>query len=173
MLSAIKSITNNCKTFLHFINVVSRINNMPIDPDFARNHQVIGKHKHSDGQHYHFVWGPGRLADAAENEDVKAAYAARNEELVPIGVHGTMVAVDWDCCIADGSCIDVCPVKLYQWYGTDNDIAAIDMANTTSNGDGSTNKEDRFDYTDRIQLENKIAYITWLASLSVLRNQSR
>jgi hypothetical protein len=58
---------------------------MPIDPDFPRNHQVIGKHKHSDGQHYHFVWGPGRLADAAENEDVKAAYAARNEELVPIG----------------------------------------------------------------------------------------
>jgi Histidine kinase-, DNA gyrase B-, and HSP90-like ATPase len=21
---------------------------------------VIGKHKHSDGEHYHFVWGPGR-----------------------------------------------------------------------------------------------------------------
>ncbi|MGA9149696.1 MAG: hypothetical protein WBZ36_03880 [Candidatus Nitrosopolaris sp.] len=62
---------------------------MPIDPDFLRNHQVIGIHKHSDGQHYHFVWGPGRLADAAENEDVKAAYAARNEELVPIDVHGT------------------------------------------------------------------------------------
>jgi NAD-dependent dihydropyrimidine dehydrogenase PreA subunit len=40
-------------------------------------------------------------------EDVKAAYAARNKELVPIDVHGTTVAVDWDCCIADGSCIEV------------------------------------------------------------------
>jgi len=51
---------------------------MPIDPDFPRNHQVIGKHRHNDGQHYHFVWGPGRVADGAENE----AYAARNEELL-------------------------------------------------------------------------------------------
>jgi len=122
---------------------------MPIDPEFPRNHQVIGKHSNSDGQNYHFVWGPGRLADAAENEDVKAAYAARNEEIVPIGIHGTMVAVDWDCCIADGSCIDVCPVKLYEWYRTGNDIPAIDMTNVISNGMGSTDKEGRSDYTDK------------------------
>ena len=44
----------------------------------------------------------------------QAVYAARGEELVPIGVHGTMVAVDWDSCYADGSCIEVCPVKLYR-----------------------------------------------------------
>ena len=51
--------------FTPFINALSEIKiNMPIDPDFPRNHQVIGKHSHSDGQHYHFVWGPGRLADA-------------------------------------------------------------------------------------------------------------
>jgi hypothetical protein len=30
---------------------------MPIDPDFPRNHQTIGKHKHAEGEHYHFVWG--------------------------------------------------------------------------------------------------------------------
>ena len=36
---------------------------MPIDQDFPKNHQVIGKHKHVDGEHFHFVWGPGR-ADA-------------------------------------------------------------------------------------------------------------
>ena len=40
---------------------------MPIDPDFPRNHQVIGKHMLSDGEHYHFVWGPGKTAEAAEN----------------------------------------------------------------------------------------------------------
>lgn len=24
---------------------------MPIDPEFPKNHQVIGKHKHADGEH--------------------------------------------------------------------------------------------------------------------------
>jgi hypothetical protein len=33
---------------------------MPIDSDFPKNHQTIGKHKHADGEHFHFVWGPGR-----------------------------------------------------------------------------------------------------------------
>lgn len=33
---------------------------MPIDPDFPRNHKVIEKHNHADGEHFHFVWGPGR-----------------------------------------------------------------------------------------------------------------
>jgi NAD-dependent dihydropyrimidine dehydrogenase PreA subunit len=145
---------------------------MPIDRHFPRNHQVIGKHRHSDGEHYHFVWGPGRLADAAENKDVIAAYAARNEELVPIGVHGTMVAVDWDCCIADGSCIDVCPVKLYQWYRTDNNIPAIDMANATSNGDGSTNKEDRLDYTDKSEPIREQDCIYCMACVAVCPTQS-
>jgi NAD-dependent dihydropyrimidine dehydrogenase PreA subunit len=28
-------------------------------------------------------------------------------------VHGTYVGVDWDSCIADGSCIEVCPVQVF------------------------------------------------------------
>jgi NAD-dependent dihydropyrimidine dehydrogenase PreA subunit len=95
------------------------------------------------------IWGPGRLADAAENEDVKTAYAAKNEELVPIGIHGTMVAVDWDSCIADGSCIEACPVNVFQWYRTENNVPAVNMANATSAGNGSMGKEDRADYTDK------------------------
>jgi hypothetical protein len=75
---------------------------MPIDPEFLKNHQVIGKHQHSDGQHFHFVWGPGRAVEASENEEVKKSYDAREEQMVPLGVHGTMVALDWDSCIADG-----------------------------------------------------------------------
>ena len=43
---------------------------MPIDPDFPKNHQVIGKHS-IDDEHYHYVWGPGRAAEATENEEVK------------------------------------------------------------------------------------------------------
>ena len=47
---------------------------MPIDPDFPKNNQVIGKHMHSDGEHYHYVWGPGKTAEGAENEEVKASH---------------------------------------------------------------------------------------------------
>ena len=85
---------------------------MPIDQNFPKDYQVIGKHKHADGQNYHYVWGPGKLSDALENENVVADYATRNEELVPLGIHGTMVAGDWDACYAEGACIEVCPVKL-------------------------------------------------------------
>ena len=42
---------------------------MPINPEFPKNYKVIGKHKNADGQNYHYVWGPGRLSDAAENEE--------------------------------------------------------------------------------------------------------
>src|ERR1044072_4692226 len=105
---------------------------MPIDPDFPRNNQVIGNHMHSDGEHYHFVWGPGKKAEAAENEEVKSAYAARGEEIVPLGVHGTMVAVDWDSCVADGSCIEACPVQVFQWYRSEQDVPAADLKNAES-----------------------------------------
>jgi NAD-dependent dihydropyrimidine dehydrogenase PreA subunit len=93
---------------------------MPIDPDFPKNHQVIGKHKHADGEHFHFVWGPGRSdAETSTKPEVQEAYKARDEEYVPLGVHGTMVAVDWDSCYADGACIEACPVQVFQWYRTE------------------------------------------------------
>jgi NAD-dependent dihydropyrimidine dehydrogenase PreA subunit len=44
-----------------------------------------------------------------------------------LGIHGTQVGVDWDCCIADGGCLDVCPTQVYEWalnlgqIGTGND----------------------------------------------------
>jgi NAD-dependent dihydropyrimidine dehydrogenase PreA subunit len=44
-----------------------------------------------------------------------------------LGIHGTTVAIDWDGCIADGACMDVCPVDLFEWKlnpgnsGTGND----------------------------------------------------
>ena len=123
---------------------------MPIDAAFPKNHRVIDKHKHSDGQHFHFVWGPGRAdAETSTNSDVQEAYnAGREEYSSPIGVHGTtMVAVDWDSCIADGACIEAYPVQVFQWYTTQNDVPAVEMAtNATSAGIGSTVKEARKDY---------------------------
>ena len=31
------------------------------------------------------------------------------------GIHGTAVAVDWENCTADGVCMDVCPVFVFEW----------------------------------------------------------
>jgi NAD-dependent dihydropyrimidine dehydrogenase PreA subunit len=105
---------------LYNIQTKIKMINMPIDPDFPKNHQVTGKIQLADGEHFHFMWGPGKLQEAAENEEVKAAYAARGEQIVPLGVSGTMVAVDWDSCVADGACIEACPVQVFQWYRTEH-----------------------------------------------------
>ena len=32
---------------------------MPIDQNFPKNPQVIGRHKHADREHFHFVWVQG------------------------------------------------------------------------------------------------------------------
>ncbi len=60
-----------------------------------------------------------------------------------------MVAVDWDSCIADGACIEACPVQVFQWNRTEQDVPAVEMANATSAGKVSTEREERKDYTDK------------------------
>jgi NAD-dependent dihydropyrimidine dehydrogenase PreA subunit len=146
---------------------------MPIDPEFPKNQQVIGKHMHSDGEHFHFVWGPGRTAEAAENEDVKKAYEARGEQIVPLGVHGTMVAIDWDSCVADGACIEACPVQVYQWYRTEQDVPAIEMQNATSSGKGEDHSRDgRLDFTDKSDPIREHDCIWCMACVSVCPPQA-
>lgn len=122
---------------------------MPIDPTFPENHHVIGKRGKPDGKDFYFVWGPGREAESASDQNVKDAYAKRGEAIVPLGVHGTFVAVDWDSCIADGGCIEVCPVQVYQWYRTENDVPAVQMVDGISAGTGSVVREERKDFTDK------------------------
>ena len=146
---------------------------MPIDSEFPKNHQVIGKHKHADGQHFHFVWGPGRAAEAAENEAVTQAYEARGEQIVPLGVHGTAVAVDWDSCIADGACIEACPVQVYQWYRSEQDAPAIEMQNATTEGTGENSLRDgRKDYTDKSDPIREHDCIWCMACVSVCPPQA-
>jgi NAD-dependent dihydropyrimidine dehydrogenase PreA subunit len=146
---------------------------MPIDQDFPKNHQVIGKHKHADGEHFHFVWGPGRDAEAAEKEEVKKSYEARSEQIVPLGVHGTMVAVDWDSCYADGACIEACPVQVFQWYRTEHDVPAIELQNGTSAGTGEDHDRDgRKDYTDKSDPIREHDCIWCMACVSVCPPQA-
>ena len=73
---------------------------MPIPENFPEGLKPTGKISISDGN-FHIMWGPGRTknADGSQVEaladaEVVAAYAARKEEQVPLGISGTMVAVD-------------------------------------------------------------------------------
>ena len=66
--------------------------NMPINPDFMKN-PIKGEHN---------------------------SHKVRGEVNPPekLGVHGTTVAVDHDCCEGDGICISVCPVNVFDWVGS-------------------------------------------------------
>ncbi len=146
---------------------------MPIDENFPEGLEPIGRISLADGEYFHFMWGPGRSdAEAFTNEDVKAAYAARGEEQVPLGVSGTMVAVDWDSCVADGACIEACPVQVFQWYRTEKDIPAVDVTKTTFEGSGSYEKEERKDYTDKADPIREHDCIWCMACVSVCPPQA-
>ncbi|AWR99319.1 4Fe-4S dicluster domain-containing protein [Metallosphaera hakonensis] len=71
---------------------------MGIDPNFRTSRQVTGDHSG------HKVYAP---ADPPPVPKEKA-----------LGIHGTIVGVDFDLCLADGSCINACPVNVFQWYDT-------------------------------------------------------
>jgi NAD-dependent dihydropyrimidine dehydrogenase PreA subunit len=65
----------------------------PIDPSFKTKRQPVGTFQGIK------VWGPvdppGQL-----------------------GIWGTEVCVDFDICVADGACIEACPVNVYEWLET-------------------------------------------------------
>ena len=57
---------------------------MPIDEEFPKSHHVIGKHKHADGEHYHFVWGPGRSnAETSTKPDVQVRTKREVKNMFP------------------------------------------------------------------------------------------
>jgi len=41
-----------------------------------------------------------------------------------MGVWGEFVSVDYDICIADGGCIEACPVDVYEWFDTPGNPAS-------------------------------------------------
>ena len=145
---------------------------MPIPEDFPKGLKPIGKIALEDGEHFHFIWGPGRKAEAAENKEVIAAYKARGEKLEPLGVSGTMVAVDWDSCVADGACIEACPVQVFQWYRTEKDIPAVKAKAQKFAGTGSSVKEERKDYTDKADPIREHDCIWCMACVSVCPPQA-
>ncbi len=151
---------------------------MPIPENFPEGLKPLGKISISDGN-FHIMWGPGRTknADGSQvetlvDEEVVAAYAARKEEQVPLGISGTMVAVDWDSCVADGACIEACPVQVFQWYRTEKDIPAKDVVGQTFEGTGSDVKDERKDLTDKADPIREHDCIWCMACVSVCPPQA-
>jgi NAD-dependent dihydropyrimidine dehydrogenase PreA subunit len=83
-----------------------------------------------------------------------------------------MVAVDWDSCYADGTCIEAYPVQIFQWYRTENDVPAVEMIDATRERTGSTVKEERKDYTDKSDPIREDDCIWCMACVSVLSSTS-
>ena len=65
----------------------------PIDAKFKEKRQQVGKFQDIA------VWGP---LDAPGQ----------------LGIWGTNVCIDFDICVADGACIEACPVNVYEWLDT-------------------------------------------------------
>lgn len=77
----------------------------PIDPDFMKNRKVVAKGENNA----YDIWSP-------------------YEPPAKLGIHGTAVAVDFDLCVADGACIDACPVNVFDWFETPGHPASAKKA---------------------------------------------
>lgn len=86
----------------------------PIDPEFMNK---PAEYPESGEHNGHKIHGEGAQRQDQEGKP----YPTK------LGIHGTHVAVDWETCIADGACMDVCPVDVFEWNftpgakGTGND----------------------------------------------------
>ena len=152
---------------------------MPINDDFCHgDKKPIGKISDGDGN-FHWIWpsqaGEGQNEwDASKNELVLADYEKRGEKMEKLGITGTMVANDWDVCVADGACIEACPVQVFQWYRTEKDVSGMDAINDTTDwlGKGATEKEERLDYTDKAEAIREHDCIYCMACVSVCPPQA-
>jgi len=74
----------------------------PIDPDFLQKSAEFPLTGEHGG---HKVRAEGMIRIDGEGK----SYPTAN------GIHGTAVAVDYEACTADGVCMDVCPVFVFEW----------------------------------------------------------
>ncbi|WP_100182482.1 4Fe-4S dicluster domain-containing protein [Candidatus Nitrosotenuis aquarius] len=58
------------------------------------------------------------------NKNVIKTWGRQGTDNGVMGVWGEFVSVDFDICIADGACIDACPVGVYEWFDTPGNPAS-------------------------------------------------
>ncbi len=51
-------------------------------------------------------------------------WGRRGADNKQLGVWGEFVSVDYDICVADGACIEACPVGVYEWFDTPGNVAS-------------------------------------------------
>lgn len=67
---------------------------------------------------------PSAPYTVASNKNVIKTWGRVGTDNANLGVWGEFVAVDYDICIADGACIDACPVGVYEWFDTPGNPAS-------------------------------------------------
>ena len=58
------------------------------------------------------------------NKNIIKTWGRKGEDNRIMGVWGEFVSVDYDICVADGACIDACPVQVYEWFDTPGNPAS-------------------------------------------------
>ncbi|MEM2159995.1 MAG: 4Fe-4S binding protein [Candidatus Nitrosotenuis sp.] len=58
------------------------------------------------------------------NNNVIKTWGRQGTDNAVLGVWGEFVSVDYDICVADGACIDACPVGVYEWFDTPGNPAS-------------------------------------------------
>lgn len=67
---------------------------------------------------------PSEPYKVADNGNVIKTWGRKGKDNQVMGVWGEYVAVDFDICVADGACIDACPVNVYEWFDTPGNPAS-------------------------------------------------
>ncbi len=67
---------------------------------------------------------PASAPYKAETGNVIKTWGRKGTENQVMGVWGEYVSVDFDICVADGACIDACPVQVYEWFDTPGNPAS-------------------------------------------------
>ena len=65
---------------------------------------------------------PSKSYDAAEHT-IKT-WGRKGTANAIMGVWGEFVSVDYDICVADGACIEACPVGVYEWFDSPGNPAS-------------------------------------------------
>ena len=61
---------------------------------------------------------------AAEGGHTIKTWGRKGANNAILGIWGEFVSVDYDICVADGACIEACPVGVYEWFDTPGNPAS-------------------------------------------------